>query len=451
MMHLKAGAAWLFCLFSLPCLKAQEVRQPETHSLSLQQAVEYAKQHNYQVRNALLDIQIQEQSNRDVTSRALPNINANGTYTDYLKIPVTLIPGDAFPGGTAGTYTPVQFGTKHNATGTITLQQVLFDGQVFVGLQARRASIELMNTSAAVTEENIRANIYKVYYQLVVSKTQIEQLNANIEKVEKLASDSKIMFENGFAEELDVNKANVQLSNLRTEKVKVLNNIQNGYLGLKLLLGMPAIDSLKLTDDITDDDIKEGALDAGIYNYTNRKEFQALQLTKELNDYNIKRYKMSYIPSLNFNASYSKNAMRNSFDLLNKGDWFTTSYIGLSLSVPIFDGFSKAANVQKAKLELQQTQNKIENIKISIDKEAMEARNNFRSAILAIDYQKSNMELAEKVYAQTKKKFESGLASNTDLTNTQTDLRTAQSSYVSSLYDAIIARVDYLKATGQLK
>lgn len=450
MMHLKAGAAWLFCLLYLPGLKAQEVRPPETHSFSLQQAVEYAKQHNVQVRNSLLDIQIQQQSNREVTSRALPNISGTGSYTDYLKIPVTVVPAEFF-GGAPGTFAPVQFGTKHNASGALNLQQVLFDGQVFVGLQARKASIDLYTKNAEITEESIRANIYKVYYQLVVSKTQIAQLDANIEKVQKLANDSKIMYENGFAEELDVNKANVQLSNLQTEKVKVLNNVQNGYLGLKLLMGMPATDSLVLTDDITDEDIKAGALDAGIYSYGNRKEFQALQLTKELNDYNVKRYKMSYIPSLSFNAQYSKMAMRTSFDLFNKGEWFTTSYVGLTLNVPIFDGFAKAANIHKAKLELQQTQNKMEDLKISIDKEVMEARNNFRSAIQAIDYQRSNMELAEKVYAQTRKKFESGLASNTDLTNTQTDLRTAQSSYVSSLYDAIIARVDYLKATGQLK
>lgn len=448
MMNLRAGLAWLICCITWQQAEAQDTIRP-IHSFTLQQAAEYARQHNAQVKNTLLDIQVQEQSNRDVTAQALPNLSGTGSYTNYLKIPVTIVPGDFFQ--RPGELVPLQFGVKHNANGALNLRQVLFDGQVFVGLQARRASIDLYSTQAALTEENIRANIYKTYYQLVVSKTQIAQLDANIEKLEKLSNDSRIMFENGFAEELDVNKANVQLANLRTEKIKVLNNVQNGYLGLKLLMGMPVNDSLVLTDDITADDIKAGALDAGIYDYTSRKEYKALQLTSDLNNYNVKRYKMSYIPSLALNANYTKMAMSNEFDFFSDGTWFTSAYVGLSLNVPIFDGFSKAANIKKARLELQKTQNQIDNLKISIDKDVAEARNNFKTAILAIDYQKTNMELAEKVYAQMKKKFESGLASNTDLTNAQTDLRTAQSNYTAALYDAIIARVDYLKATGQLK
>ncbi|RXK81970.1 TolC family protein [Filimonas effusa] len=450
MMHLKAGAAWLFCLFYLPGLRAQEARTPQIHSFSLQQAADYAQQHNVQVVNALLDVQIQKQSNRGITSQALPNLSAEGSYTDYLKIPVTVVPAEFF-GGAPGTFAPVQFGTKHNASGAVNLRQVLFDGQVFVGLQARKTSIDLLTTQAALTEENIRANVYKIYYQLVVSKTQIAQIDANIELLQKFANDTRIMHENGFAEELDANRANVQLANIQTEKSKVLNSVANGYLALKVLIGVPAQDSLVLTDPITEDEIKAGALESGIYKYTNRKEFQAMQLTERLNEYDIKRHKMSYIPSLNLNATYSKMAMRTSFDLFGKGEWFTTSYVGLSLSVPIFDGFSRASNIQKAKLTLQQTQNQMATLQLSIDQEVIQARNDFKTAILTIDFQKANTGLAEKAYQQTKKKFESGLASTTDVTTAQTDLRTAQSNYISALYDAVIARVNYLKATGQLK
>lgn len=440
----------LCCLCITGAIAQQPQTMPASHQMSVQQVIDYARTHNAQVKNALLDIQIQTQSNKEVTARALPSINGTGSFTDYLAIPVTVVPGEFF-GQPAGTFAPVKFSTKYSTNAGIALQQILFDGQVFVGLQARRASINLYAKQAEITEENIKANIYKVYYQLVVSKTQMDQIDANIDKLEKLVHDTRIMNENGFAETLDVNRASVQLANLQTEKIKTLNTIENGYLGLKMLMGMPASDSLHLTDAITADSIKTGALEAGIYNYNNRKEFQALQLTEALNQYNIKRYRMSYIPTLSFNANYSKSAMRNEFDFFGKGDWFTSSYIGLSLNVPIFSGFSKDASVKKARLELQQTQNQAEALKISIDQEVFQARNNFRTAIITIDNQQKNITLAETVYAQTKKKYESGLASSTDLTNAQTDLRTAQSNYVSSLYDAIIARVDYLKATGQLK
>ena len=131
--------------------------------------------------------------------------------------------------------------------------------------------------------------------------------------------------------------------------------------------------------------------------------------------------------------------------------WFTTSYVGLTLNVPIFSGFAKDANLQKARLQLMQTQNQIDNLKNSIDNDVTQAQNKFRSDISTVDFQKKNMELAESVYDQTKKKYESGLASNTDITNAQTDLITAQTNFISALYDAVIAKVDYQKAVGKLK
>ncbi|BAV10015.1 Outer membrane protein TolC [Filimonas lacunae] len=433
--------------------QTQPPPSPEVHQMSVRQTIDYAKSHNVQVKNALLDIQVQKESNRVTTAQALPRINGSGNFTDYLKLPVTVASSDNFPGTGAppGTLIPFSFSTKYTASGSITLQQVLFDGQVFVGLQARKTSIDLSTKNAEITEENIRANIYKVYYQLVVSKTQMEQINANIEKLEKLVHDTKLMNENGFAEKLDVDRASVQLSNLQTEKIKTENTITNGYLGLKVLIGMPPTDSLALTDVITDEEIKAGALDAGIYKYSDRKDFQALQLTQSLYEYNIKSLRMGYLPTLSFNANYSENAFRNKFDMFSNEPWYASSYIGLSLNVPIFNGFSKSANIAKARLQLQQSQNQTESLKLSIDQDVFKARNDFRTSILTIDNQKKNMALAESVYTQTRKKYESGLASSTDLTNTQTELRIAQSNYISSLYDAIIARIDYLKATGQLQ
>jgi len=437
------------CFFLLINLVTYAQRSDSVHAFSIQQCVDYAKQHNMQVKNALLDYKIQQQDNRATTAQALPSVTGSAGLTDYLQIPTTLLPGEFF-GQPAGTYIPVKFGTKYNATTGVTLQQTLFDGQVFVGLQARQTSLDYRQKNADITEENIRANVYKVYYQLVVSKTQMQQLDANIERTKNLLHVNTEMLKNGFAEKIDADRTSVQLANLETEKAKVQASINNGYLGLKFLMGMPVQDSLSLTEDITEDRIKEGLLNEGLYKYTDRNDYQYLELGKKLNEYNVKRYKLSYIPVLSLTGNYSKQAQRTKFNIFGSGDWFTTSYIGLNLSVPIFDGFQKDANIKKAKLQLQQTQNMLDNLKISIDNDVMQATNNFRTAIGTMDYQKKNMQLAEQVYSQAQKKYESGTGTNLDITNAQSDLRIAQSNYVSSMYDAIIAKIDYLKAIGKL-
>jgi outer membrane protein len=360
-----------------------------------------------------------------------------------------LIPGEVF-GQPAGTYIPVQFGTKYNSNASIQLQQTLFDGQVFIGLKARTTSIEFQTKNMEVTAEVIKTNIYKIYYQLVVSKTQIELLDANIARLEKLAHDANELYKNGFAEKLDVDKVAVQLANLQTEKTKALNSISIGYLGLKTLMGMPAKDTLLLTDKIDEAQIKEDFSNDTSYQYTDRKEFQQLSLMKKLNEYNIKRYQLSYIPVLSLTGNYSKNAQRNTFDFFGKGDWFTTSYVGLNLSIPIFDGFARSARIARSRIELKQTENQIDNLKLTIDSDVEQSKLNFKSALVTMEFQKKNMQLAENVYNQTKKKFEVGTGSNTEITSAQTDLVTAQTNYISALYSAIIAKVDYLKATGKL-
>ena len=418
------------------------------HEFTVQQAIDYARKNNAQVKNALLSVQIQKQSNRGVTAAALPNISGTMGLTDYIDIPTSLIPGEIF-GQPAGTYIPVKFGTKYNASAGLQLQQVLFDGQVFVGLQARATSIDYQVKNAEITEETIKTNIYKIYYQLVVSKTQIDLLDANIDRLKKLEHDTKELYKNGFAEKLDLDKISVQITNLHTEKAKAQNNINIGYLGLKTLLGMPVKDSLILLDNISEAQIKDDLTKDTAYQYSDRKDFQYLGLVKKLNEYNIKRYQLSYLPSLSLTGSYSKNAQRNQFDF-GGGNWFTTSYIGVNLSVPIFSGFAKDAKVKQSRLELKQTENQLDQLKLSIDNDVEQAKINFSSAITTMTYQNKNMELAETVYSQTRKKFEIGTGSNTEITAAQTDLITAQTNYINALYSAIIARIDYLKAIGKI-
>lgn len=448
-MRLRRLTGWMLLGCLAPAALMAQRKPAERHEFSVAQAVDYARKNNVQVKNALLNVQIQQQTNREITAAALPNINGSIGMTDYLKIPTSLLPGEIF-GQPAGTYIPVQFGTKYNSTASVQLSQTLFDGQVFVGLQARKTSIDFQNKNVEVTEEMIKTNIYKVYYQLAVGQTQIALLDANIARLTKLQHDANELYKNGFAEKLDIDKVSVQLSNLQTEKTKALNSIDVGYYGLKTLMGMPARDTLVLTDKITDEEIKADFLADTAYNYTDRKEYQYLELAKKLNQFNIRRYKLSYLPTLSLNGSYSKNAQRNTFSFFQKGDWFTTSYIGVNLNIPIFDGFARDARVKKATLEMKQTENQLDNLQVSIDNEVEQARLNYRTALTTMDFQKQNMALAENVYNQTKKKFEIGTGSNTEINAAQTDLIAAQTNYMNALYTAIVARVDYLKATGKL-
>ncbi len=430
---------------------AQAQEQKTVHAFSLADAVNYAQKNNVQVKNALLDIDIQTQTNREIAAAALPTINSSLSGTNFLTIPTSLLPGQIF-GGAAGTFIPVQFGTKYNSTYGANFNQLLFDGQVFIALQARATSLDWKKKNAALTEENIKANIYKIYYQLSASKTQLNILDANIERLQKLANDAAAMYKNGFAEKLDVDKVNVQLNNLQTEKLKANNSVTIGFMGLKMLMGMPIKDSLVLTDVINESSLSTEVLFEDDLQYGVRKDFQYLTTVKKLSQFNVKRYQLSYLPTISINGSYTKNAQRTKFDFFdnNNGNWFKTSLIGLNINLPIFNGLSTVAKIKRAKLELEQVDNQLSAMKNNIDNEISQAKLNYMSSVATVNFQKKNMQLAENVYSQTKKKFEAGTGSNTEISAAQADLVAAQNNFMNALYAALIAKVDLLKASGKL-
>ena len=438
----------LVTLFFATAAFAQEAKT--VHAFSLADAVNYAQKNNVQVKNALLDIDIQIQTNKEIASAALPNIGSSVGGTDFLTIPTSLLPGQIF-GGAPGTFIPVQFGTKFNANYGANFNQILFDGQVFIALQARATSLDWKRKNAALTEENIKANIYKIYYQLSASKTQLNILDANIERLEKLAKDAAAMYKSGFAEKLDVDKVNVQLNNLQTEKLKANNSVTIGYMGLKMLMGMPVKDSLVLTDIINESNLSADVLFEDNFEYGIRKDFQYLTTIKKLNTFNVKRYQLSFLPTITMNGAYTKNAQRTKFDFFDKkGNWFETALIGLNVNFPLFNGGARLAKINKAKLELQQVDNQMAALKNNIDNELSQAKLSYMSSVATVNFQKKNMQLAENVYSQTKKKFEAGTGSNTEISAAQADLVTAQNNFMNALYAALIAKVDLLKASGKL-
>ncbi len=448
-------------------LTAQEM---QINKFSIEQAVAFAMKNSIQVKNQLEAIKAQEQVNREITAMAYPQMSTSIGMNYFPSVPTQSFPNfisaatygvlekeGVKDGNGASIIAPkdfgfiqAQFGTKLTASASVDMSWLLFDGQVFVGLQARDAIMHYVKKTKEVSDEQIKTNIHKIYYQLVIGKKQIDAIDANITRFEKLSKDVKIIYKNGFAEKLDVDRITVALANLKTEKYKVENMLESGNAGLKFLMGMPQKDKLILTDSITDQNIADDLADA-IYSYNDRKEFQQIEIAEKLASYNVRRYKLSYYPTVAAFGSYSRNAQRNKFNFFDFSEtWFPTAVLGFKVSMPLFSGFAKDSRVKKAEIELRQTRNSKEMLKQAIDMEVEQSRIKMRNALLTINSQKENMNLAEEVIKVATKKFEQGVGPNQDIINAQTELKTAQTNYYAALYDAIMAKTDYLKAAGKL-
>ncbi len=449
---------------------AQAVPQNDTlnvHQFSLQQCIDYAIQHQNAIKLSRIDYETALAKNKEVTGLALPHVTANGQLQYLPKIPTQFIPNfispavygvlikeGLLPDGTkvpSGGILPAAFGTTYSASATVSVTQTLFDGSVFVALQAKETVEELARKGIKQSEIEVKEKVSKAYYNLLISRKKMELVNTNLDRLKKLLHDTKILYKNGFAEQLDVDRVQVQLNNLETEKVKLINLLAVSDQLLKFQMGMPLDELLQPTDKLTM--LNEGTklLSVDSFSYNDRIEYTLLKTQKKANEFNYKRYKMAALPTVSAFMNYGKNAGRNEFNFFDKDEpWFSSWVIGVKVSVPIFDGFQRKNKAEQARLAVEKTQIQMDALQQSIDLEVQQSKTTLRNSLINLRSQQGNMNLAERVYDKAKKKYEQGLGSNLEVIDAESDLKQAQTNYFDALYNTMIAKINYKKAIGEL-
>jgi outer membrane protein TolC len=216
-------------------------------------------------------------------------------------------------------------------------------------------------------------------------------------------------------------------------------------------LGLTQADSLFLKDTLSSDGIRQGILEDD-FSYENRNEVKLLNSAIRLQGYDIRRHKLSYFPTVSAFYNFQENGQRQGGDVSGSQPWFwyNTNLVGINVSVPIFDGFQKKNRIRQSEFTLEKVQNTLDMTKKSIDMEKTVARNSLINAIVAMDAQEENMKLAVKVYNSVKTKYEQGVGSSFESLQADTDLQQAQSNYFRAMYEAALAKINYLKALGKL-
>ncbi len=427
--------------------KAQEATS-NSNSFSLQQSIDYAYKNSPNYLNAQNDVLMAKYKRKEVIGMAMPQVGVNVDMKNFLEIPTSLIPGEIF-GAPPGTFIPVKFGTTFQATGTAQASLLVFSADYLIGLKATKEMIGLMNINVARTKTETVTQVSKAYYGVLVNKERIKLLEANVTKLEKLLNDTRAFNKQGFVEQIDVDRLEVAFNNLTTEKQKIERLISLSENVLKFQMGYAGKDNLVLTDSLVVTDNSE--IDASKIDFTKRSEYQLLEGQQRLNTINIKRLKFGYLPSLVAYGSLGYSGMRNDLKFFTKEhSWFPTALIGATLSLNLFDGFQRHYKIQQAKLEFKKGENNFKNLQLAIELESASSSINFNNAVSSLQIQKRNLELAQNVYNVSQKKYEQGVGSNLEVINAQASLKESQTNYFNAVYDMLVYKTDYLKATGSL-
>ena len=410
--------------------------------LDLSTCIQMADTANLQIRNAQLDVLMNERQREAYLSARMPQLSVNADYKYNAVIPGQIIPASAF-GGPAGAFNTVKFGVPFVLSNNIQLTQILFNSQVNYGLAALKINTELVGTQRDIAIQEVRYQVSNTFFLLQGIKQQLMFIDANIAHTRVILRNMESSLAQGVIIQTEVDKIKINELSLMNSKSNLLATKDQLENLMRILIGFPSGKEMLLSEDamVQKTILKEAS--------PNLLQLNLVESQRKLNEEEGKGIRMSYLPNVNFYGIYNYNVNLNPEDDFRTG--IPGAFLGLRLDWNLFTGMERVNKAKLNQLNLEKIDNQYEllnqqlNYTISTNKRQINVKSE------SLDLSKEQLRLAENVYANANLKFKEGLISSNDLIMAETGLEQAQSSVVSAYIQLRQAELEYLKSIGNLK
>jgi outer membrane protein len=396
----------------------------EPARLSLEDARNYAIEHNRHLANAGLAIDEAGQMLRETIAQGLPQVNASVDYNNYFGSTVFFFGRD------------LTFNPTSNAS--LTVGQLLFNAGYIVGIQTARLFRDVTEISMERTELEIVSQVIQAYYLVLVTEQSRDILKANISNMEDLLRKTRAMVDAGIAEELDYDQLSIQARMLENALTAAQRQVEMAYNILRLQMGLEADVEFILTDDlqgiVTRSDF-QGSLFTG-FALNENVDYRLMELQTSIAGRQVDMERAAYLPTIAGFYNYTEKLLKPEFDITPK------HVIGFNVSIPIFSSGARRARVNQARIGLESAFNQQELLSEQLMIQERQLRFNLNNAMEQYESQKSNVEVAKRVYDNMSLKYEHGLVSSLDLTTANNNYLQAENSYISALLQLLNAQVE---------
>jgi len=433
------------CMFFTPTLFAQQ-------TITLKDALLYAVENSETTRQAKYDIETGRQQVNETRASALPQINGTSTITNNPKVMSFVFPADVM-GGPPGSFAAIRAGQTWGGQMQVTLSQQVYNQQIFSGLKAAKESVELYELASQVSEETVLQQVATTYYQYVVTRQNMNVLDANIYRVNELEKILVTQVDNGLVRKIDLDRVRVNKTNLEAQKIELNNGLIQLENLLKYYMGMPVDTKIEIPETAIGELEKytQAIIDSERLNVENLLTMRLLNKQSDLLNIQTRVHRAGYAPFLFISGHYTYSTQSNNFDLYSgKALSFDMAAVTLNLNIPIFDGLEKRAKVKSSEIQLKKLNEQIMHTQNALTMSYNNAKLQISNSLKTIEVQQANRELAKEVYEITESNYKLGLSSLTDLITAETELRTAENSYNEALLNYKVAEIELLKAKGDI-
>ena len=427
----------------------------QSSELTLAQAIDYALKSKADAQKARLEIKKSEYKIQEARANALPRLAASAGMSYNPKLQATYIDASTFaPPGMPVSDEPIkmEMGQKWGSSAELKLTQVVFNQAVFIGLRAARTTREFYLINEQLTQNEIIEKVAQAYWKVYQAQQALQNIQENLALTEKTAQVVEGSFKAGLAKKIDLDRVTVALNNLRSAEQQASSGLTLAKHALKYLMGLPITEPISLPKDAFKADYRL-AFEKG--DASNRTEIKALEKQKELLTLSAKATRSGLYPSLALQATYGYLGMGPKTPLIygkkDKVYWSNYSAISLGLNIPIFSGFGTKAKVQQALIEIEAIDATLKDTRLAMDLAQENAQTQLANNLLTIQTQEENVKLAQEVLSNTQNNYQQGLASLTDLLESERALSDAKNSYTNALLSYKLAEIGLLKAQGKLE
>ncbi|WP_322969547.1 TolC family protein [Faecalibacter sp. LW9] len=409
-------------------------------TLTLKQAIDFALQNKAEAQKAKLEVQRGDLKIKEARAGALPQISASGALQYNAIIQETALQMN-------DQLMVIKMGQPWNTNAAVSVYQNIFDQRVFTGLKAAKSTREFYQINAQLTDEQVIERVATAYYQVFVTEQKLKNVDASYENTTKVRNVIKSLFDNGLAKEIDLDRTNVGLVNIQSNRQQILNAAQLQENALKFYMGMPIDTEIELVEDEVK--INEYLLEEK-FDYTKRTEVAAVLKQKELLGYNLEATKAALYPTVGLAANYGVNGFGSNFPLHNSTYWSNVANFALQVKIPIFTGGATKSKIAQAQLDIDALDIDIKDMLLGLDLEYNNAKTQIENLIVNLKNQEENVTLAEKVFNNTQANYQHGLATLTEVIDAEQAFTEAKNNYSNVLLEYKVAEVALLKARGEL-
>lgn len=420
-------------------IHAQQAVRDTMPLATLQQCVQYAIRHQPLVQQSLIDQQIVESTIKSKLADWYPQLNLAANLQHNFQLPASKF-GDSV----------VHIGTANTSAVQLQVSQNIFNRDV---LLATRTADDVRTQVRQLTEADkivVTVNVSQAFYSVLLTQKQIELTGEDIKRLQVSIKDAYAQYQAGVVDKIDYKRATILLNNSLSQLNGQRDTLKARYSTLKLAMGYPDSAYLALQYDSTQMQREINVDTTQDINFDNRIEFRLLQTQRRLLQANIQYQKLAFLPTISAFGAYNLNYLNNKFgNLYNQN--FPTSYIGLQLSFPIFQGFKRIANVKNAELSFQRTEYGVIGLKDSITNQYEIALASYKSNLFNYNIFKDNLGLATDVYNTLMLQYKAGVKTYLDVITAEEQLRSAEIGYTNALYQVLIAKVAVQRALGTIQ